>query len=79
MLGIMEPAKSIIDKLGGVASVASIADVHKTRVYAWMKSKERGGTGGTIPFWHVPNLLEHAKANKIKITANDFLPQTKGN
>jgi len=36
--------------------------------------KERGGTGGVIPHWHVEAILEAAKARKIKLSQADFMP-----
>jgi len=71
---VMEPATSIIEKLGGVSKVIEITGKHPTRVYAWMKPKNKGGTDGIIPFSHVPDLLSYAKDNRIKLKADDFLP-----
>lgn len=70
----MEPAKSIVDKLGGPNAVAKIANVHRTRVSNWTRAKGAGGTGGTIPFKHVPSLLAAAKEKGIDLSADDFLP-----
>lgn len=71
----MEPARTIIDRLGGATKVASIAGVHRTRVSNWARKKEDGGTGGVIPFKHVPALLEAAKKEGIKLSTDDFLPK----
>lgn len=70
----MEPAKSIIEALGGPEKVAEIAGVHRTRVYGWMRNKERGGTGGTIPLPHIPKLLHAAREQGVSLTAENFLP-----
>lgn len=70
----MEPAASIIKSLGGDTVVASIAGVHRTRVANWKRPKDAGGTGGAIPFRHVPALIEAAKSQGIALSANDFLP-----
>jgi len=70
----MEPAASIISKLGGDTAVAAIAGVHRTRVANWKRAKDAGGTGGAIPFRHVPALLQAAKAKDIPLSADDFLP-----
>lgn len=72
----MEPAASIIDKLGGDTAVAAIAGVHRTRVANWKRGKDVGGTGGTIPFRHVPALLKAAQDKDIPLSADDFLPPT---
>ena len=55
--------------------VAEIAGVHRTRVSNWMRSKQAGGTGGTIPLKHVRSLLEAAAAKGVSLSADDFLPR----
>ncbi len=71
----LDPAKTVIAKLGGVEAVCSITGKHLSRVYRWMHPKEKGGTGGLIPTSEAPKLLEHAKVNNIKISADDFFPK----
>ena len=70
----MEPARTIIDRLGGPNKVAAIAGVHRTRVSNWARDKNAGGTGGVIPFKHVPALLAAAKEKGVELSADDFLP-----
>lgn len=70
----MEPAQKIISDLGGPNKVAEIVGVHRTRVSNWKREKEKGGTGGAIPFKHVPALLAAAKVAGIKLSVEDFLP-----
>lgn len=70
----LEPAESIISKLGGPAVVASVVAVHRTRVSNWKRPKEKGGTGGLIPQQYHRLLLDHAEANSIELRAEDFLP-----
>lgn len=72
----MEPASTIIRQLGGPNKVAGIVGVHRTRVSNWKRPKEDGGTGGAIPFKHVPTLLSAAKDLGIDLCADDFLPMT---
>lgn len=72
----MEPASSIIRQLGGPNKVAEIVGVHRTRVSNWKRSRDDGGTGGMIPFKHVPALIAAAKGDGIELTADDFLPKT---
>jgi len=72
----MEPAHSIIKNLGGPSVVAEIAGVHRTRVSNWSRAKEKGGTGGVIPFKHVPALLDAARKKGVNLSADDFLPST---
>ncbi|MDQ0314818.1 hypothetical protein [Amorphus orientalis] len=71
----MEPANSIIDLYGGVSIVSEIAGVHRTRVSNWRRPRDKGGTGGVIPFKHVPKLLAYARENGLSVTADDFLPE----
>lgn len=71
----MEPARTIINRLGGPNKVAEITGVHRTRVSNWARNKDAGGTGGVIPFKHVPALLAAAKDASIELTADDFLPK----
>jgi len=71
----MEPAQTIIRNLGGPNVVARIAGVHRTRVSNWMRPKESGGTGGMVPFKHVPAMIAAAKEKGIELSADDFLPR----
>lgn len=70
----MEPAATIVGLLGGDTAVAQIAHVHRTRVANWKRPKEVGGTGGAIPFRHVPALLKAARERGLELSADDFLP-----
>ncbi|WP_412058217.1 hypothetical protein [Bartonella sp. DGB2] len=63
----------MIRTLGGARAVASLLGIHRTRVYAWMRPVENGGTGGRVPIRHIPILLNEAKKMGIDITADDFL------
>ena len=67
----LEPAKSIIAKIG-IEKVSELTGKHVSRVYRWMYPVERGGTGGVIPQSVAPQLLAYAKANKIKLSAEEF-------
>lgn len=70
----MEPAHTIIERLGGEAAVARIAGVAITAPYRWQQPRSKGGTGGVIPHWHVGKLLAHAEACGLDITAASFAP-----
>lgn len=72
----MEPAQTIIGKLGGPSAVAEVVGVHRTRVSNWQRPREKGGTGGRIPQNHIPVLLDFARARDVPLTAADFLPVT---
>lgn len=72
----LEPASSIIRRFGGSDAVRKITGASRTRVYRWTLPKHAGGTGGVIPFKHIPALIEAARAEGIDLSANDFLPAT---
>ena len=68
----LDPAKSIIAKLGGIDATASATGVHKSRVYRWMAPKGAVGTGGRIPQRHIPGLLRRAADIGDELTYADF-------
>lgn len=70
----LEPAHSIIQRLGGPEKVQAITGASRTRVYRWTQPRENGGTGGVIPFQHVPALIAAARAGDIPLSADDFIP-----
>jgi hypothetical protein len=70
---LLEPATSIIQKLGGISSVAKITGVHPSQVYNWRRPKKVGGTNGYIPYWYVPVLVAHARKHRIKLKPVDFV------
>lgn len=70
----MEPAASIIKRLGGEAKVSEITGRAYTAPYRWQHPIEKGGTGGLIPQKLHRALLDHARANGIALSAADFLP-----
>lgn len=70
----MEPAQTIIHKLGGPTAVAKTLAVHRTRVSSWKRSRASGGTNGLIPQKHHPALLALAREKGIGLNASDFLP-----
>lgn len=69
----MEPASTIIQKLGGPTAVAKIVGVHRTRVSNWKRPRAKGGTDGMVPGWHVGKLLEHAATHGVDLSAQDFI------
>ena len=69
----LNPAAKVVDEFGGVKAVVDVTRVHRTRVYLWMRPKEDGGTGGTIPQRHIPTLMAEATKRGLNLTANDFL------
>lgn len=69
----MEPAASIIDRLGGPTRVAEIVGIHRTRVSNWKRPRAAGGTDGRIPQSYHVTLLAFAQQNRIPLQASDFL------
>lgn len=69
----MEPASSIIQRLGGESAVSKITGTAYTAPYRWQAERDKGGTGGTIPQKYHRTLLDYARENEIPLTADDFL------
>jgi len=69
----MEPAASIIKKLGGPEAAARLIGVHRTRVFSWMRGREHGGTDGAIPQRHFNTILEIARSKGIEISVSDLV------
>lgn len=71
----VEPAYSIIRKLGGDARVAEICGLEdRTTPYRWRQPKAKRGSGGVIPSRHLPVLLKYARTKRIPLKAADFVP-----
>lgn len=68
----LEPAASIIDKLGGVDATAQAAGVDHSRVRRWRSAKEKGGTGGLIPSRHHQTLMQWAQKKGKPLRPEDF-------
>lgn len=69
----MEPAASIIKKLGGFAEVSAFLKVAKNVPYRWTYEKERGGTGGVIPHWHHDELLRMAGERGVSLSRYELV------
>jgi hypothetical protein len=68
----LEPAASIIDKLGGVDAAAEAAGVDRSRVRRWRSAKDKGGTGGLIPSRHHQPLMQWAREKGRPLRPEDF-------
>lgn len=68
----MEPAKTIIERLGGEKNVAGVTGTALTSPYRWQHPVEKGGTGGRIPAKHIRTLLEYAAENNMPVKLEDF-------
>ena len=71
----LNPAKSIITKLGGVEAVADVTGKHVSRVYRWMYPRERGGTGGVIPHDDARKLMAAAADRGVEIDPAEFFEE----
>ena len=76
----LDPAYSVIRKYSGpdgrlsagIDAVAAITGADRTRVYRWMRPREKGGTGGLIPSQQQKKLFEHVKENGGPLKPRDF-------
>lgn len=75
IIHVMEPAKTVIDKLGGAQAVADFLGVSPVRVYCWTYPRTRGGTGGLIPAKHQAKLLQMADRLGIRLRAADLIQE----
>lgn len=68
----LEPARTIVYRLGGPAKVARSLGLNNSRPYRWMRPKSEGGTGGTIPSKHQQALLDLAHELGVDLGPADF-------
>lgn len=71
----MEPAKTIIKRLGGPTAVAREIGLSRVTVSRWQTGKDKGGTNGNIPYTHIPKLYSLAKKNGVSLVEADFFPR----
>ena len=69
----MEPAASIIKRLGGNTVVARACERLPVTVYRWKLPRSRGGTGGRIPVSCRAHLLRLANSRGVSIAPEDLL------
>lgn len=65
----LEPAKSVVDALGGPTKVASVLGLCRSAVHQWMQPKDASEDDGFIPAKHQRALLEYAEREGIPLTA----------
>lgn len=68
----MEPAKSIVEKLGGETEIARAIGLPLPTPYSWTRSRKQHGCSGRIPQKHIPALLKMAKSRGVKLKLEDF-------
>lgn len=69
---MMNPARRVIEKCGGVDAVMRICGRSRSRVLRWTYPKERGGTGGLIPAEMQQVLLKGARNEGRDLRPDDF-------
>lgn len=67
-----EPAFSVIERLGGKAAVAEALELDKSTLSRWCQPRP-GGTGGTIPQRHWPQLVKMARKKGVRITLRELV------
>lgn len=58
--------------------VAEAVGIHRTRVSMWQAPRERGGTGGLVPYRHVRRLMEFSQSRGVVLKPEDFFPLDTG-
>lgn len=71
-----EPARSIIDLLGGTTSAAKALGTNTTMIQRWRWAQDEGGTGGFIPRkWH-GKVIAAARDKGIELPLAAFIDPT---
>lgn len=69
----LDPAKTIVAKIGA-QKCAEVTGKHISRVYRWMAPREKGGTGGTIPYEDAVVLIAHFEKHGVDFSHAEFFP-----
>lgn len=69
----LDPARTVVERFGGIAETAEAVGIHYSGVSKWMKPVERGGRGGFIPRRHHLPLLAAARELGIPLTPADII------
>jgi len=69
---MLEPASTIIKRIGGIAVVADLLKLNRTSVLRWTHPRDRGGTGGLVPSKHQADLMAKAREKGVAIQPADF-------
>lgn len=68
----MEPAKSIVARIGGPRIVSGLLGLTPGALTKWWTPRERGGCGGLIPSAHIVKLIPLARARGVFLEPNMF-------
>ena len=69
----LEPACSVIRKLGGAIVIAKRFKKDRTTIFKWQMPKTSGGRGGNIPHWYHGELLKMAHDLGIELTPGELV------
>lgn len=67
----LEPAYTVIEKLGGKSAVADTLGLDKSTLSRWCQPRP-AGTGGVIPQRYWPQLIEMARAQRVRISLKEL-------
>lgn len=68
----LEPAYTVIEKLGGKSAVAAELALDKSTLSRWCKPAP-GGTGGLIPQRYWPQLIAMARKQSVTINVMELV------
>ncbi|WP_407496814.1 hypothetical protein [Pseudooceanicola sp. MF1-13] len=74
---MLDPARTVIEKFGGISAVAQLTGRDRSSVQRWGVAKERGGTGGIIPADRHHILLAGARLKGIDLSPADFVVEAR--
>lgn len=67
------PAAAVIERLGGTAAVAAVLGRDESTIRRWRMPRP-SGTDGNIPHDAAIALIQHAEANGLALSWDDFKP-----
>ena len=67
----LDPAYTLIEKLGGKSAVAQELGLDKSTLTRWCRS-EPDGTGGVIPQRYWEQLIAMGKRQKVRVTLGEL-------
>jgi hypothetical protein len=79
--GYLDPAYTVIQKLGGLQNAAKASGVSENRVWRWQLPRKRGGTDGLVPTKRQQLILDWAARHNVDLRPADFFvdrPQRRG-
>lgn len=68
----LEPAYSVIQRLGGKSEVAEFLNLDKSTLSRWCQPRPMG-TGGMIPQRYWPQLMQMARLHKVRIKLEELI------